>query len=193
MTKQNTNLARRLLKVIADDILPLTTIGVGKGDKVFGAAVLSGGANELVMASTNREHSGGCPLWHGEMAAIADYFALPSRPAAGECVFVSTHEPCPMCASALAWSGFGEVYYLFDYADTAKVFNIPHDENILHELFSPCIELRRDNKFFKMTPISELIGNDNELQKLRAELENRYRVLSDEYQRRKDLTSIPLK
>ncbi|MGI9338866.1 MAG: nucleoside deaminase [Gammaproteobacteria bacterium] len=190
MTARQTT-AARLLQVIRHDILPLTADGVAKGDKVFGAAVLQNDA--LVIAATNREHSSGCPLWHGEMAAIADFYQMPRHPAAGGCVFLSTHEPCPMCASALAWAGFGEVYYLFDYADTAEVFDIRHDGDILRELFAPCAGLNNNNRFFRLTAIDKLINGDAALTAQRQEISARYRKLSATYQRGKKDNAIPLK
>jgi len=54
----------RLLQVIEAEILPKTGLGVAKGDKVFGAAVLSPSL-ETVIADTNHETDS--PLFHGEV------------------------------------------------------------------------------------------------------------------------------
>ncbi|KAI5918095.1 cytidine deaminase-like protein [Camillea tinctor] len=62
-----------------------------------------------------------------------------ARPSPRACVFLATHEPCCLCLSALAWSGFARVYYLFSYADTRDVFAIPYDIDILQAVFRvPC-------------------------------------------------------
>ena len=69
------------------------------------------------------------------------------KPPPADCLLLSTHEPCPMCAAAIAWSGISEVYFLFDYDDTEKTFVIPHDKNILAQLFPPA-------KNWRMTTLS---------------------------------------
>src|SRR5262245_910283 len=101
-----------------DDVLPLTEAGVRSGNKVFGAAVLRAESLELVIAGTNEETKN--PLLHGEIACLNNYWALPreKRPSPAECLLLSTHEPCSMCLSAIAWSGFKSFYYFFSYEDT---------------------------------------------------------------------------
>lgn len=160
------NITSYLLSVIANDIVPLTRLGVEKGDKVFGAAVLRRDNRRLICAATNRENSGGAPLWHGEMAALADYFTIPQKPPPADCLLLSTHEPCPMCAAAIAWSGISEVYFLFDYDDTEKTFVIPHDKNILAQLFPPAKKLAHDNTFFRVRNLRHMaVGEPALLQK----------------------------
>jgi tRNA(Arg) A34 adenosine deaminase TadA len=125
----------RLLDVVERDIVPLTRRGVAAGNKIFGAAILRDTDSSLVVAGTNEETA--CPLWHGEVAAIRNLYELPAeeRPAPAECLFLSTHEPCSMCLSAITWSGYRSIYYLFDYEQTRDRFHIPHDLRILKEVF----------------------------------------------------------
>ena len=52
-----------------------------------------------------------------------------------ECIFIATHEPCPLCLSGITWTGFDNFFYLFSYEDTKDAFNIPHDLKILEEVF----------------------------------------------------------
>ena len=47
------SLATRFLDVIEGDILPLTRLGVARGNKVFGAAILRRSDLSLVLAETN--------------------------------------------------------------------------------------------------------------------------------------------
>ena len=54
---------------------------------------------------------------------------------AAACLFLSTHEPCSLCLSAITWAGFDNFHYLFGYVDTRDAFNIPHDLRILSEVF----------------------------------------------------------
>ena len=135
MTHPDHALAIRFLEAIEHDIVPLTRTGVEKGDKVFGGAVLRKADLSLVVAGTNRETVN--PLFHGEVATLNAFFALSgtARPAPGECLFLSTHEPCSLCLSAITWAGFDNFYYLFGYEDTRDAFNIPHDLKILSEVF----------------------------------------------------------
>ena len=124
-------LAARFLDVIEQDVVPLTRAGVARGDKVFGAAILRKSDLSLVVAGTNRETEN--PLFHGEVATLNAFYELPAegRPPTGDCLFLSTHEPCSLCLSAITWAGFDNFYYLFGYEDTRDAFNIPHDLKIL--------------------------------------------------------------
>jgi tRNA(Arg) A34 adenosine deaminase TadA len=135
MSSQTSLLVDRMLAVLRDDVLPMTQAGVREGNKVFGAAVLGKASLELLVAGTNEEAQN--PLLHGEISCLNRYWSLPreSRLSPAECLFLSSHEPCPMCLAAIAWSGFDNFYYLFSYEDSRDDFNIPHDLNILEELF----------------------------------------------------------
>ncbi len=128
-----TQMFTRCLDVIEQNIVPLTAQMVQIGCKVFGAAILRKPDLSLVLAATNREAFS--PLWHGEIEAIKEFWELQNHPAPEECIFLSTHQPCCMCASAIAWSGFPELYYLFGYEHTGEDFHIPHDQKMIRELF----------------------------------------------------------
>jgi tRNA(Arg) A34 adenosine deaminase TadA len=129
-------LVDRLLDTLELDIVPRTRDGVERGNKVFGAAILAKVDLELVVAATNRETEN--PLWHGEVSCLNEYWALPhaDRPDPLDCVFLSTHEPCSMCLSAITWSGFDRFYYFFTYEDSRDAFSIPHDLRILEQVFA---------------------------------------------------------
>lgn len=145
--------AERLLSVIRYDIYPLTERLVAEGNNLFGAAVLAGPNLDVVVTGSNRREED--PTLHGEIATIHAFYRLPVRPDPAETVFLSTHQPCPMCAAALAWCGFREIRYLFDYRETALDFAMPGDLAILEELFG-AKSLRHENAFFRMVPIRTL-------------------------------------
>ena len=189
-------LVNRLLEAIERDVLPLTEAGVAAGNKVFGAALLDKGSLETVLAETNAERSS--PLRHGETHLLERYHALPAgaRPAPAELLFVSTHEPCSLCLSAITWSGFNNFFYLFSHADSRDAFAIPHDLRILSEVFGR-EDYRRENAFWSAHAIRELAASLDAVAARDAAarietLERRYAALSARYQRAKADNAIPL-
>lgn len=151
----HTSLVQRLMDVIEFDIVPLTRQRVAIGCKVFGAAVLRKDDLSLVLAETNMEAFS--PLWHGEVYAIKQFWELQGHPDPRDCVFVATHQPCCMCASAIAWSGFPRLYYLFGYENTSRDFNIPHDQKMIRELFH-CAAPAEDSSYYASSSIMSLAG-----------------------------------
>ncbi len=192
-------LADRFLKVIEQDIVPKTRIGVAVGNKLFGAAILKKSDLSLVVAATNAETEN--PLFHGEIATLNAYYRLPaaSRPATRDCLFLSTHEPCSLCLSAITWAGFDNFFYLFGYEATRDAFNIPHDLKILQEVFG--IEngaYRRDNAFWTSNSIADVVADApvRDRARLAARIEalsKTYADLSATYQAQKGLADIPLR
>lgn len=183
----------RMLDVIENDIVPLTREGVAEGHKVFGAAVLLKKDLSLVLAGTNHELE--CPLWHGEVYTIKEFYRMENRPDPSDCVFLSTHEPCSMCLSSIAWAGFPEFYFLFSYEDTKDSFAIPHDIKMLKEVFY-CDAPSRENSFYKAHPLMEMIPSlsDRAMAEERvARIQREYDTLSLAYQSQKESNSIPLK
>lgn len=164
----------RFLDVIENDIVPLTSKGVEIGCKVFGAAILRRKDLSLVLSATN--HEAMSPLWHGEVYAIKQFYELQGHPDPSECVFLSTHQPCCMCTSALAWAGFKEIYYLFGYQQTGENFNIPHDQKMIREVFG-CTEPTPKNSYFEWYSVLDLIEAETNPEPLRA----RYKKISDTY------------
>ena len=192
----------RLLDVMQKDIIPETEIGVSNGNKVFGAAVLENVANKnwpLIIVGTNCETAS--PLWHGEMTTIEKFYKNKLNlkyNVSKECIFLSTHQPCTMCVSAITWSGFKKFYYFFDYKATNKQFNIAHDSSIINELFM-CDDYKHHNKYFESYSIYQEIDkikNKEKREKLlkKCQLINQdYNKLSDTYQSGKASNTIPLK
>jgi tRNA(Arg) A34 adenosine deaminase TadA len=190
------SLARRLLDVIDLDVLPLTEHGVAAGNKVFGAAILRKSDLSLVIAGTNDETDN--PLLHGEINTLNQFYELTARPPTPELLFLSTHEPCTLCMSAITWAGFDNYYYFYSHEDSRDTFAIPHDLKILKEVFGlDPGGYRRTNAFWTAYSITDLIASEEE--PLRAELRaqqqrirDRYAALSDTYQESKGDNDIPL-
>lgn len=193
------SVARRMIEVLEHDVVPLTRAGVEAGNKVFGAAVIERDSLELVVAGTNNEVEN--PLLHGEISALNAYWALPpgDRPAPSSCLFLSTHEPCSLCLSAITWSGFDNFTYLFTYEDSRDAFAIPHDLRILNEVFGVVDgNYRRTNAFWRASALSELVAaapppERGALQAGIDRLRATYAELSAIYQSVKDRSEIPLR
>ena len=192
-------LITRLIDVLTDDILPLTEKAVLQGNKVFGAALLRKSDYSTYLAETNNEVES--PLHHGEMHLLKRFFEIPEsqREPASQLIFLSTHEPCSMCLSAITWSGFDNFYYFFSHEDSRDEFDIPHDLRILQEVFrlEPG-EYRKHNAFWKSHGIVSWINNcpPGPLQaalnsKINA-VKARYAIASARYQAGKQQNSIPL-
>jgi len=191
-------LVSRLLGVIEKDIAPLTAKEVIRGNKIFGAAILLKKDLSLVIAETNNEIEN--PLWHGEMHTIKKLYEMDAslRPDPKDCIFLSTHEPCSLCLSAIAWAGYDNFYYLFSHENSRDDFNIPHDLKILKEIFTlDPGGYNKKNAFWSAHDIVKMIALVDEPEK--SDLLDRvksigqtYSHMSKTYQGTKGAANIPL-
>lgn len=188
----------RLLDVVETDIAPLTAREIRRGNKIFGAAVLLKSDLSVVIAETNNEVEN--PLWHGEMHAIKKLYERDraSLPDPKDCLFLATHEPCSLCLSAITWAGYDNFYYLFSHEDSRDSFAIPHDLNILKEVFG--LEpggYNAENAYWRAHDIMHMIasldrGNRERLLQRTDNITALYADLSAAYQENKGSAGIPL-
>jgi tRNA(Arg) A34 adenosine deaminase TadA len=192
------SLIDRLFDVIEHDIVPKTTEGVAGGNKLFGAAILRKDDRSVVIAETNNEIEN--PLWHGEVHCLKRFYEMPkaARPDTKDCVFLSTHEPCSLCLSAITWTGFDNFYYLFSHEDSRDSFAIPHDLKILKEVFTlDPGGYNAENAYWKSYSLQRLVRGLPEAERRRLEertarISAIYDKLSETYQAGKAENDIPL-
>ena len=189
----------KFLNVFNNNILPLTSKGVDSGNKIFGAAIIKKDDYSLVVAGSNNETEN--PLWHGETYTLKKFYEInkKKRPEEKNCIFLTSHEPCSLCLSAITFSGFDNFYYLFPYQSTSEEFSIPHDLNILKEVFNINNgSYIKNNSYWKSYSINNLINKleDSKKKKFKDSFNNikkNYIDLSNKYQTSKENNSIPLK
>jgi tRNA(Arg) A34 adenosine deaminase TadA len=116
---------------------------------------------------------------------------------------IATHEPCSLCLSGIAWSGIGEVAYLFSHADSADSFAIPYDIAILQGVYAvpdpdrsapaPGRDLyNRSNPYFTSHDLAAAVRGlgDRDLDARVARLVTTYDGLSATYQQHKGQGAI---
>ncbi len=75
----------------------------------FGAVIVHRESGDTVAEGWNRSMIN--PIWHGEIDALNALFRSGHKIAGGELVLYTTAEPCPMCMSAILWSGIQMVAF----------------------------------------------------------------------------------
>ena len=185
-----------ILDIFLNNLVPETKLSVSKGNKIFGAFVIKKTDLSLVVTGTNNEMEN--PLYHGEISTIINFFKLKNLNPK-DYLFISSHEPCSLCLSAITWSGFDNFYYLFPYEETESTFYIPHDLKILKEIFKiDKGEYSKNNSYWQSYSIVDNIKqlqnseNDKLFAKIK-EIKKLYEDLSKNYQSAKVSNYIPLK
>ena len=186
----------KILSTIENDIIPKTRACVLKGNKIFGGAILNKSDCSLVLADTNHELEN--PIWHGEMYVLKKFYEQKNYPPTKDLIFLSTHEPCSMCLSAITWAGFDNFIYLFSYQESRDLFAIPHDLNILNQVFNVQDgNYKKSNQYWTSYSIDEILnsGDFKNLKNLKQRVTNikrSYDELSELYQQTKASNDIPL-
>ena len=84
-----------------------------RGNRPFGAVVVSGSGEVLMEAYCNTTETGDC-TGHAETNAVRQLSPKVSREVLAGSTLYSSAEPCVMCAGAIFWSGIGRVIFGID-------------------------------------------------------------------------------
>ncbi|KXX74116.1 Cytosine deaminase [Madurella mycetomatis] len=182
-----------ILKMIDDRLIPITRDSFTKGGAPFGGAVINGSNLEAVAVSVNDWRE--CPIYHGETNCIRHFYQLPpeKRPEPKTCVFFASHEPCSLCLSGFAWTGFPLIYYLFTYEETDELLGVSGDIEIIQEVFrvrapgdtDETLAARplynKQNKYFSVRSIDELIEQVKDGEE-REKFKQKFQAVRDTYE-----------
>lgn len=94
-----------------------------RGDDPFGAVLVRDG--EIVMEAQNRENTEEDLALHPELTLARRAGRELSPEARAEAVMYTSTEPCPMCATGIAYAGLGGVVYSVSGAAVAEAFGGP--------------------------------------------------------------------
>jgi tRNA(adenine34) deaminase len=85
-----------------------------EGNHGFGAVIMQG--KEIIAQAHDTEETDHDPTAHAELKAIRASSAKLGKDLSG-CSLICTHEPCPMCATAVVWSKISTVGYGYSISD----------------------------------------------------------------------------
>jgi tRNA(Arg) A34 adenosine deaminase TadA len=92
-------------------------ISLKEGNRGFGAVIIQD--NNVIAKTHDTDTTSNDPTAHAELKAIR----LAAQKIKGDlsgCLLVSTHEPCPMCSTAIIWSGLTQIVYGYSIQDSLE-------------------------------------------------------------------------
>lgn len=113
-----------------------------EGNSGFGAVIVKG--RDVISKAQDTDKTSGDPTQHAEMNVIRSAAAKLGKDLS-DCVIVSTHEPCPMCSTAILWAGISEVAYGYSIKEAIEqgrrridlpvkeIFSRAGEEVVVHE------------------------------------------------------------
>ncbi|TGX81178.1 nucleoside deaminase [Palleniella muris] len=127
--------------------IDISVENVRNGGGPFGAVVVKDG--EIVATGANRVTANNDPTAHAEVSAIREACRKLGTFRLSDCIIYTSCEPCPMCLSAIYWSGINTIYYgntATDAADIDFSDQFIYDEigRPMAERKVPCINVMRN-------------------------------------------------
>lgn len=83
----------------------------------FGAVIIRG--DQIISQAHDTDTTSGDPTAHAEMSAIRSASARLGKDLSG-CHLIATHEPCPMCSTAILWAGITEVTFGYSIKESIE-------------------------------------------------------------------------
>ena len=104
-------------------------ISLREGNHGFGAVIVKD--NIIISKAHDLEETNGDPTSHAEINAIRLAASIIGKNLDG-CILLSTHEPCPMCSTAIIWAGIDHLAYGYSMSESIKQgckrINLPCEE-----------------------------------------------------------------
>jgi tRNA(Arg) A34 adenosine deaminase TadA len=91
-----------------------------EGNNGFGAVIIILKNGEIVAKARDAENTSSDPTAHAELNAIHIASKKLGKDLS-ECILVSTHEPCPMCSTALIWAKIQGIVYSVSIKEALKL------------------------------------------------------------------------
>jgi tRNA(Arg) A34 adenosine deaminase TadA len=88
-----------------------------EGNYGFGAVIVHG--DEIITKDHDREKNEKDPTSHAEINVIRKASKIKGENL-NNCIIVSTHEPCPMCPTAIFWPGIKTIVYGYSIKNAIK-------------------------------------------------------------------------
>ncbi|MFH0974197.1 MAG: nucleoside deaminase [Spirochaetota bacterium] len=149
-----------------------------EGNSGFGAVIVKD--DKLIAQAHDTDSTDGDPTAHAEMKAIRLASSKFGKSLYG-CTIISTHEPCPMCSTAIFWSGIEEAAFGYSIKESIEQgrsrINIP-----LEEIFSRAgkrINIYKNILYDKCSVLYNKSVRDD-IKMLRNADENRLKELGNE-------------
>jgi tRNA(adenine34) deaminase len=92
-------------------------ISLREGNNGFGAVIIKDG--QIISSAHDMEDTENDSTSHAEINAIKAASRKLGKNLTG-CILVSTHEPCPMCSTAVIWSGMTEIAFGYSIKEAIK-------------------------------------------------------------------------
>ena len=98
----------------------------------FGAVIVDK-QNNIIANGNNKVLLNNDPTAHAEIVAIREACKKLGTYNLSGCTLYTSCEPCPMCLSAIIWSGIKDVYYACTRTDAE---NVGFRDNVIYEYLS---------------------------------------------------------